>query len=401
MSDIMSNGIPETALLAKRGPHNPLDGLDEYLHKHIFGQERAIESILRALNRARYGFASGRTERPIAVLLFLGPTGVGKTETGKRLARYLHPNGGGFLKIDCSLFSQGHEVAALVGAPPAYVGRDQKPLFDPEVIGTPNSVILFDEIEKASTEFRHLMLQIMEDGEVTLLNGGQLVDFRNSIIIMTTNAGAREMVDYIQGRRLGFSSRAENAERMGASIYSIGFEALQKVFAPEWLNRIDEVVAFRPLSYETLHRILGSVLEEANGSYVKQGLSVRLTADAEELLLRKAFTPEFGARPLRARLLKYVEAPLADLIASRGIPKGSEVWIRATGETEFGKELAFYYRPDEELLAVARKYEKQHSEQAAEPNGDIAIAAAGGGGAAAASHPAPARERRPDQRDSL
>jgi len=393
MSDSMSDGIPQTAIPATPGPHNPLDGLDDYLHKHIYGQERAIESILRALNRARYGFASGRTDRPIAVLLFLGPTGVGKTETAKRLARYLHPGGGGFLKIDCSLFSQGHEVAALVGAPPAYVGRDQKPLLDPEIIGTPNSVILFDEIEKASTEFRHLMLQIMEDGEVTLLNGGQNVNFRNSIIIMTTNAGARDMVDYIQGRRLGFSSRAENAERMGASIYTIGFEALQKAFTPEWLNRIDEIVAYRPLSYETLRQILTSVLDEANDSYIKHGLSVHLTADAQELLLKKAFTPEFGARPLRARMLKYVEAPLADLIASKGIPKGSEVWVRATGETEFGKELAFYYQPDDRLLAVAREYERNAQEPTDKANRHVAIAAAGGGGATAASHPRPKPEQ--------
>lgn len=370
--------VPRNARKAVRGAENPLDELDTFLHTRIFGQQRAIESIVRAFNRARYGFASGRQDRPIAVLLFLGPTGVGKTETARQLARYLHPDKNAFLKIDCSLFSQGHEVAALVGAPPAYVGREQKPLFDPEVIGIPNSVILFDEIEKASTEFRHLMLQIMEDGEVTLLNGGQRVDFRKSIIIMTTNSGARDMVDFIQGRRLGFSSRQENAERMGANIYSIGFEALQRVFTPEWLNRIDEIIAFRPLSFETMHAILDSMLTEANESYLKQGLRVRLTDRAKELVLQKAYTPEFGARPLRARLMKEVEAPLADMLASGGIPKGSDIWIDATGEEEFGKDLAIYYEPNEELLAIAEEYERASREEAESPDGEaVAVGAHG------------------------
>jgi len=351
--------VPEAAMRAERGKDNPLDDLEAYLRNTVFGQNRAIESIVRALNRARYGFAAGRDDRPIAAIIFLGPTGVGKTETAKRLARYLHPDGGGLLKIDCSLFSHGHEIAALVGAPPAYVGRDQRPLFDPDVIGKPNSVVLFDEVEKASIEFWHLLLQIMEDGEITLLNGGQRVDFRQSIILMTTNAGAREMVDFIQGRRLGFFSESENVESMGANIYSIGFQALQKVFTPEWLNRIDEVVAFRPLSYGSLENILESMLVESNASYCDHGLQLSLTPAAKRLLLKKSFTPELGARPLRAELMKEIEAPLADMLASGGIPVGSRVWVDVTGESGFGKELAFYYEPDAELLAVAREKAKE------------------------------------------
>lgn len=373
--------IPKTAIRATRGDQNPLDDLEGYLRESIYGQDRSIESILRAFNRARFGFAAGREDRPIAILLFLGPTGVGKTETARRLARYLHPEGDGFLKIDCSLFSQGHEIAALVGAPPAYVGRDQRPLFDPEVINKRNSVILFDEIEKASTEFRHLMLQIMEDGEVTLLNGGQQVNFRNSIIVMTTNAGARDMVDFIQGRRLGFSSGRESAERMGANIYSIGFQALQRVFTPEWLNRIDEIVAFRPLSYETMIFILDHMILEANESYIGQGLEVVLTDRAKELVLHKSYTPEFGARPLRARLMKEIEAPLADLLASGGIPEGSRVWVDTTGEEEFGHDLAFYYEPDDLLLQMARERRARvaqdqplKAQEAAATMGDVALA---------------------------
>jgi ATP-dependent Clp protease ATP-binding subunit ClpA len=349
MSEAQSVRVPVTAIRAQPQPGNPLSELEGYLRNVIFGQERAIESVVRALNRARYGFAAGRSGRPVVVLLFLGPTGGGKSETAKRLADYLHPEGGGFLKIDCSLFSHGHEIAALVGAPPAYVGRDQRPLFDPEIITTPNSVILFDEVEKASTEFWHLLLQIMEDGEVTLLNGGQRVDFSQSLILMTTNAGAREMGDFIHGRRLGFASPHDSVEKMGADIYSIGFQALQRVFAPEWLNRIDEVVAFRPLSCDTLERILDCMLADANASYRQQAIEVTLTPAAKELLLRKSFTPEFGARPVRARLLKDIDAPLADLLASGAIPPGSRVWVDVTGEETFGHDLAFYYEASEEL----------------------------------------------------
>lgn len=356
MDNVTAMGVPPTAVRAVRGRDNPLDELTRYLRGSIFGQDGAIDSIVRGLNRARYGFSAGRHDRPVAVLLFLGPTGVGKTETARRLAHYLHPEGDGFLKIDCSLFSQGHEVAALVGAPPAYVGRDQRPLFDTEVIERPNSVVLFDEIEKASVEFRHLMLQIMEDGEVTLLNGGRRVDFRRSIIIMTSNVGAREMTDYIQGRRLGFGASHSAMGDMGETIHSIGLNSLRKAFTPEWLNRIDEIVAFRPLGCDTLAAVLDRMLAEANEQYLRHGLRVRLTARTRESLLADGYVPEFGARPLRARLMQEIEAPLADLLASGGVPEGCDVWADTATGTESGRGLAFYYTPNDTLLAVAREY---------------------------------------------
>jgi len=363
MDDVTTPQVPSTAIRAVRGHDNPLDELSRYLHASIFGQDAAIDSIVRGLNRARYGFAAGSNHRPVAVLLFLGPTGVGKTETARRLAHYLHPDGDGFLKIDCSLFSQGHEVAALVGAPPAYVGRDQRPLFDAEAIEQPNSVVLFDEIEKASAEFRHLMLQIMEDGEVTLLNGGRRVDFRQSIIIMTSNVGAREMMDHIQGRRLGFGTDSDVA-CMAETIHTIGLRALRQTFAPEWLNRIDETVAFRPLAGDALAAILDRMLGQANEQYLRHGLRVRLTTRARDALLAAGHLPEFGARPLRARLMQQVEAPLADLLASGGVPEGCDVWVDPSDEPEGGKGLAFYYTPNDTLLAVAREFRLRQAERA-------------------------------------
>ena len=345
---------PSGMLPAVRGSANPLDVIETDLRGAIFGQNRAIESLMRALNRAHFGFAAGNQQRPLVNLMFLGPTGVGKSECAKRLAVGLHPEGGGFLKIDCSLFSQGHEVSALIGAPPSYVGRDQKPLLDPDRIEIPNSVVLFDEIEKGTPELWNLLLQIMEDGEVTLLNSGRPVSFRTSILIMTTNVGAKEMVDVVAQRNIGFRSTRSDIEATGQQIFQIGFEALQRTFTPEWINRIDEIIAFRPLSAATMSTILDRMLAEANLQYLLHGIRVDLTTTAKEHILRRGYDPRFGARPLRARLLKDLDAPLADLVASGGIPSGSRVTVAYAGDQGNGEELAFYFQRSQEIEAEGR-----------------------------------------------
>jgi ATP-dependent Clp protease ATP-binding subunit ClpA len=340
---------------ATRGTLNPLDVIENKLRQSIFGQERAIEATIRVLNRARFGFSAGNPRRPRATLLFLGPTGVGKTATARWLAQLLRPDGEAFLKIDCSLFSQGHEVSALVGAPPSYVGRDQKPLLNPDIIEQENSVVLFDEIEKGQPELWNLLLQIMEDGEVLLLNGGRRVSFSNSILILTTNVGAKEMIDYLDRRTIGFRTPQQDVEATGRSIYQIGFEALQKVFQPEWINRLDEIIAFRPLSSDILRQVMDRMLAECNEQYLRHGVSVELTSEAKEYVLQKGFDPRFGARPLRQQLLKLVEAPLADLLASGGIPYGSRVIVSSTGIDRHGQALDFLYTDAPELLQTAQE----------------------------------------------
>lgn len=349
-------GLDHSYTRAVRGTQNPLDLVEQELRQHIFGQDRAIESVIRALNRARLGFAAGNGRRPQAVLLFLGPTGVGKTETARTLARLLHSDErGAFLKIDCSVFSQGHEVSALVGAPPSYIGRDQKPLLNPDVIEQRDSVILFDEIEKGKPELWNLLLQIMEDGEILLLNGGRRVSFHSSIVILTTNVGAQEMVDFLDQRVIGFRTPRTDVEATGRQIYQIGVEALQKVFAPEWINRIDEIVAFRPLASDILARVLDRMLYESNQQYLRQGIHVEMTPDARSYFLEKGFDARFGARPLRQCLLKELDAPLADMVASGGIPRGSKVTVTATGNRTFGQAIEFYYRAAPELKQVAEE----------------------------------------------
>lgn len=337
--------VPAGMTRAVRGAANPLDAVEARLRDTIFGQERAIEALMRVLNRARFGFSAGNARRPRATLLFLGPTGVGKTATARRLAELLRPDGEAFLKIDCSIFSQGHEVSALVGAPPSYVGRDQKPLLNPDIIEQENSVILFDEIEKGQPELWNLLLQVMEDGELLLLNGGRRVSFSQSIIILTTNVGAKEMVDYLDRRTIGFRTTTQDVEATGKQIYQIGFEALQKVFQPEWINRLDEIIAFRPLASETLQEVFDTMVREANETYLRQGLHLEISPSARDYILRKGFEARFGARPLRQQLLKQIEAPLADLLASEGIKPGSRVLVVATGIDKHGEALEFYTEP--------------------------------------------------------
>lgn len=340
---------------AVRGTQNPLDGVEQKIRDRIFGQDRAIESLVRALNRARFGFSAGNSRRPLASLLFLGPTGVGKTETARCISELLNPDNDSFLKIDCSIFSQGHEVSALVGAPPSYVGRDQKPLLNPDIIEQENSVVLFDEIEKGQLELWNLLLQIMEDGEILLLNGGRRVSFQSSILVLTTNVGAKEMVDFLDQRTIGFRTPHKDVEATGQQIYQIGFEALQRVFSPEWINRLDEIVAFRPLSSDTLRKVLDRMLAESNQQYLRHGIKVELLTDAKEYFLQKGFDPRFGARPLRQCLLKNLDAPLADMMASGGIPPGSHVSVVATGVDKHGQALEFYYESAPELLQQAER----------------------------------------------
>jgi ATP-dependent Clp protease ATP-binding subunit ClpA len=340
---------------AVRGTQNPLDTVEHSLRSQIFGQNRAIESVIRTLNRARFGFSAGNLRRPHASLLFLGPTGVGKTETARCLSQLLRPDNDAFLKIDCSIFSQGHEVSALVGAPPSYVGRDQKPLLNPDIIEQENSIVLFDEIEKGQIELWNLLLQIMEDGEILLLNGGRRVSFQNSILILTTNVGAKEMVDFLDQRTIGFRTPHQDVESTGQQIYQIGFEALQRVFSPEWINRLDEIVAFRPLSSDILRQVLDRMLSESNEQYLRHGITVELSLEAKEFFLQKGFDSRFGARPLRQCLLKNLDAPLADMLASGGIPFGSRVLVQTTGSNTYGQELIFYYEHAPHLLQEAER----------------------------------------------
>lgn len=285
------------------------------LRAKVIGQEDAIDGIVNALEKARL-----RDERrPVASFMFLGPTGVGKTEMATSLADImavdkLHPS---FIKINCGSFASGHEVSALLGAPPSYVGREQDPWLDPEIIEQPGSVVLFDEIEKGHPKLHNLLLQVTEGGEVQLLNSGRVVSFSNSIVIMTSNVGAREMQETLSSKRIGFShtDKEVNAEKLE----TVALGALQKQFSPEFINRLDKVITFKSLTDEQLTEVLDTHVERSNHRYRRMG-NVALTLSESlkgHLVESSPLRKEYGARPVLRNYERSIESKLSRLVAKQ------------------------------------------------------------------------------------
>jgi len=336
--------------LADFGKERPLADVEEGLKRAVIGQDASIESLVTALSREDYR----NPKRPMGVFMFLGPTGVGKSETAKSLSMLLHGDEDAILKIDCSNFSEDHRVSALIGAAPEYVGREQKPIFDKKKIERPRSIILFDEIEKGSPKLFDLLLNVLEDGEITLLNGGQKVSFRNSIIIFTSNVGAQDMKKELNPTHLGFHDKPK-AGATRQRLEQVANNALQKsAFRPEFLNRIDEKIVFETLSDEQLGQILDLNVANANEYYKKQGVRLTLLPELRDELVRS--TPErfeYGARPILRKYEKLVEGLMAKIAGSGGIPRGSHVYaVLAEVEdqqTALSDRIKLYYRQDETL----------------------------------------------------
>jgi ATP-dependent Clp protease ATP-binding subunit ClpC len=276
------------------------------------------------------------SKRPVGGFLFLGPTGVGKTELVRSLAEFLFGNEDAMLRFDMSEYMERHEVAKLIGAPPGYVGFESGGKMTEMVRRKPYSVILFDEIEKAHPDIFNLLLQILEDGHVS--DGqGHKVDFRNTVIIMTSNVGAENI---IKGQSLGFGldegseGRAEQDwKRMKTSI----LDAVKKTFRPEFLNRIDDVIVFKPLDKSELLRITEVMLKDVVRRAADQDIDLSIKEDACQLLLDKGFDPKYGARPLRRTIQKMVEDKLADMLLEGAIISGDHVSL-ATNRTNDGTD---------------------------------------------------------------
>ncbi|RKY47095.1 MAG: ATP-dependent Clp protease ATP-binding subunit, partial [Candidatus Neomarinimicrobiota bacterium] len=313
----MMTGIPVNKV--RETENKKLLQMEENLRKFIVGQDEAIKKLSSAIIRARAGIKDPR--KPIGSFLFLGPTGVGKTELAKVLAEYLFGNKDALIKIDMSEYMEKFAVSRLIGAPPGYVGYEEGGELTEKVRRHPYSVILFDEIEKAHPDVFNLLLQIFDDGVLTD-SFGRKVDFKNTVIIMTSNIGTRS----IYSGSIGFEKR--NIGEEFESIKKMLLAEVNKLFPPEFLNRIEEPIVFRPLSREDILKIIDIQMKEIQENIKSSGLSIILSEEAKEYILQKGYKPEFGARPIRRTLQELVENPIAEELLRGNISKGLPILVR-------------------------------------------------------------------------
>jgi len=289
--------------------------IEEELHRAVIGQDDAVRRIASSIRRSRAGISSPR--RPQGSFIFLGPTGVGKTLLAKRLAEYLFGSEDSLVRIDMSDYMEKHNASRLVGAPPGYVGYEEGGVLTERIRRNPYRVILFDEIEKAHQDVFNLLLQVLEEGELKD-NLGHAVSFRNTVIIMTSNAGAREIS---RDGRLGFNpgSGIMNPEE----IRSAALSELRRLFNPEFINRVDDIVVFHALDKKQVEAILDLEIAELNRRLGEQGYTIRLQAGARTLLVEKGWDPKYGARPMRRALQRELEDPLSLLVLEKDFPPGT------------------------------------------------------------------------------
>jgi ATP-dependent Clp protease ATP-binding subunit ClpB len=306
-------GIPVSRML--EGERDKLVRMEERLGGRVIGQEKAVSAVADAVRRARSGLQD--PNRPIGSFIFMGPTGVGKTELAKALAEFLFDSEQAMIRVDMSEFMEKHSVSRLIGAPPGYVGYEEGGYLTEAVRRRPYSVVLFDEIEKAHPEVFNVLLQILDDGRMT--DGqGRTVDFKNSLIIMTSNVGSQWILE------LGARDRSEMERRV--------MEALRSTFKPEFLNRIDEVVIFQNLTPEQIGRIVEIQLNRLRKRLAERKIDLTLTEAAKHLLGRRGYDPIYGARPLKRAIQQLIENPLALEILKGNFPAGSQVQAEAAGD---------------------------------------------------------------------
>ena len=339
----MWTGIPVTTLQQEESER--LLHMEEELHKRVVGQDEAIIAISKAVRRARAGLKDPR--RPIGSFIFLGPTGVGKTELTKALAEFLFGSEDALIQLDMSEFMERHTVARLTGAPPGYVGYEDAGQLTEALRRRPYSIVVFDEIEKAHPETFNMLLQIMEEGHLSDARGRR-VDFRNAMIIMTSNVGA-EVIK--KGASLGFDLPVTDEERAAEQDYEEMrlnvMENLRRAFRPEFLNRVDATIVFRALTREEIKQIVDLELDKVNARLAERAMSLKVTEAARQHLAEQGYDPEFGARPLRRVVTNLVEDKLSDVILSGQIKVGNAILVDYDPEKD---ELTFSEMEPEEAL---------------------------------------------------
>jgi ATP-dependent Clp protease ATP-binding subunit ClpC len=312
----MMTGIPVKRVAQSES--NKLIHMSDDLKKAIIGQDEAIVKITKAIQRNRVGLKDPK--KPIGSFIFLGPTGVGKTELAKALARYMFDSDDALVRIDMSEYMEKFSISRLIGAPPGYVGYEEGGQLTERVRRKPYSVILLDEIEKAHPDVYNILLQVLDDGQLT--DGlGRKIDFKNSLIIMTSNIGARQLKDFGQG--VGFATKAREEASQDHSKTVIQ-NALKRTFSPEFLNRIDDIVVFNSLDQDHMFEIIEITLSDLYKRLVGMGYKLSLSKEAKKFVAEKGFDPQYGARPLHRAIQKYVEDPLAEFILNENPTEGSK-----------------------------------------------------------------------------
>jgi ATP-dependent Clp protease ATP-binding subunit ClpC len=321
-------GIPVTRL--QEAETQRLLRMEEEIHQSVVGQEQAIQAIARAIRRSRAGLKDPR--RPIGTFIFSGPTGVGKTELARALARFLFADDQALIRVDMSEYMEKFSVSRLIGAPPGYVGYEDSGTLTKAVRRKPYAVVLLDEIEKAHPDVFNILLQVLDEGRLTD-NYGRVIDFKNTVVIMTSNVGAR---DITKGRALGFgdASAESSFEKMAEKVR----DEINRVFNPEFLNRLDDVIVFHPLGRDHIEQIVGILFSQVADRVSDEGLALRRTDAATGFLVDHGYDEQFGARPLRRAIQRYVEDPLSEKILLQEIGKGDEIEVDVAPE---GDRLSF------------------------------------------------------------
>ncbi len=313
-------GVPVTRLM--EGEREKLLKLDEILHQRVVGQDEAVQLVADAVMRARAGIKDPR--RPVGSFIFLGPTGVGKTELAKTLAEALFDSEENMIRIDMSEYMEKFSVSRLIGAPPGYVGYEEGGQLTEAVRRRPYSVILFDEIEKAHQDVFNVLLQILDDGRVTD-SRGHVVDFKNTVIIMTSNIGAHFLLE-------GITSDGQIEDQAREAVMA----ELRQSFRPEFLNRVDDIVLFKPLQKHEIRQIVKLLVRELQNRLKDQRIDLELSDEAADYIVEAGYDPVFGARPLKRFIMRQLETKMARALISGEVREGSKVYV-----TVKGGELAF------------------------------------------------------------
>ena len=321
-------GIPVTRL--QEAETQRLLRMEDELHKSVVGQDQAIEAISRAIRRSRAGLKDPR--RPIGCFVFSGPTGVGKTELARALARFLFADDQALIRVDMSEYMEKFSVSRLIGAPPGYVGYEDSGVLTKAVRRKPYSVVLLDEIEKAHQDVFNILLQVLDEGRLTD-NYGRVIDFKNTVVIMTSNVGAREIT---RSKPLGFEQPDSRVtfDRMAEKVK----DEINKVFNPEFLNRLDDIIVFHPLDRQHIAQIVGILFGEVEARLADERLKLRRTDKATDFLVEHGYDEHFGARPLKRAIQRYVEDPLSDKILVGEFSAGDEIEVDVSPE---GDKLVF------------------------------------------------------------